>query len=143
MKIRQYLIETDIDDLIGRNRIRRQIYTRLKDKNEYIKTIKAEKEYYEKIIKAYKSISSRKYNLSTVEGWKKYLTDLKSALDKAVPNVFTAKHINSLQNDKASVSGYGNFNFSTEMDKWDYLTAIAMKQNKMINPDDHKIWLKK
>jgi len=29
------------------------------------------------------------------------------------------------------------------MDKWDYLTAVAMKLNGYTDPDNHKEWLKK
>lgn len=143
--IDKYLGEEDITKYIGRDRKKKQIYDKLegKVKGEYLDTVKAYGDFYDKISNALKSIKMSKYNLSKTEDWRELFSDRKKRLNKAVPNTFSDKHIKKLSDEKASLAGWGNFSFQTEMDKWDYLTAVAMKINKYDDPDDHKLWFKK
>jgi hypothetical protein len=141
MKLKRYLRE----DLFGRNLKQKQIHDRLPDdkKAEYVKVVKAMHDFYDKVVIAMKSVKIGDYNMSKDEGWRQYLGEVKKALDVAAPNTYTKKHISSLVKDRVSLAGWGSFNFNTEMDKWDYLTAVAMKKAGYTDPDNHKEWLKK
>jgi hypothetical protein len=140
---RQIIWESE--DLFGRNVQRKRIHDRLegKKKSDYEKTVKAERDYYDKVKTAMKSIKLSNYNLSTVEAWQKYTFDLFNALNKAMPGIFKKSNMAALNKDKVSLAGWGSFSLNTQMDKWDYLTAVAMKYSKHVDPDNHKEWFKK
>ena len=64
------------------------------------------------------------HNLSTIEGWRSYITASFNALDKAFPGVFTHNQIAKLhQQDEMSYKGR-KFKFGTNLDREDYLQAV-------------------
>jgi ribosomal protein L19 len=146
MRFKNHLKEQTDKEILGNNLKYNQIYDRLvKDsvKNEYIKAIQTGREFYEKVRNAMKSVKIRSYNLSKPEEWRRYNGDLLKALNKGIPNTFTIKNVAAVQKNKVSLAGFGSFSLQSEMDKWDYFSAVATKKAGIIDPDNHKEWLKK